>query len=86
MQYVPVVAVILTGMTILSGVLLYVIRSEITKATKPIQPDANGGKSLPDAIQRIDVVVERQTDVIRDLRALRERLDDHVYWHLSDKE
>lgn len=83
MDYVPVVAVTFTGLTILGAVLLYVIRAEIRKATQQIQPEANGGKSLPDAIDRIDLVVARQTDVIRDLRGIRERLDEHISWHMD---
>lgn len=57
------------------------IREIVTDATRPIQPFANGGKSLPDVIDRVDVVIERQTDVIRDVRAIRERLDDHIDSH-----
>ena len=61
------------------------IREIVTDATKPIQPFANGGKSLPDVIDRVDVVIERQTDVIRDVRAIRERLDSHIDDHNQRK-
>jgi Flp pilus assembly protein TadD len=65
----------------LGGFGVYVIRGEIAKATKPIQPEANGGKSLPDVAANTALIVERQTDIIRDIRSLRERLDDHIDNH-----
>jgi len=40
----------------------------------------NGGTSLRDAIDRI----EERTQVLHtDVRDLRERLDDHITWHLE---
>lgn len=42
----------------------------------------NGGSSLRDAIDRIE---EKQTEIQRDVRDLRQRLDDHINYHL-DKE
>ena len=42
----------------------------------------NGGSSLRDAIDRIE---EKQTEIQRDLREVRQRLDDHIAYHL-DKE
>ena len=40
----------------------------------------NGGTSLRDAVDRIE---ERQTDIQRDVRELRVRIDDHISWHLD---
>ena len=57
------------------------IATQIAEATRPIQPGANGGVSLPDVARSADLLVERQTDVIRDVRAIRERLDDHIDNH-----
>lgn len=54
------------------------ISRQITDATKPIQPYANGGKSLPDLHTKVDVLIERQADIAK-------RLDNHITWHL-DKE
>lgn len=51
---------------------------EIEARTKPIQPYANGGKSLPDLHTKVDVLIERQADIAK-------RLDNHITWHL-DKE
>ncbi len=40
----------------------------------------NGGTSLRDAVDRI----EERTQVLHtDVRELRERLDDHITWHLE---
>ena len=40
----------------------------------------NGGSSLRDAIDRIE---EKQTQIHTDVREVRERLDDHITWHLT---
>ena len=42
----------------------------------------NGGSSLRDAVDRIE---EKQTEIQRDVRDVRQRLDDHISYHL-DKE
>ena len=54
------------------------IGKQIAEATKPIQPEANGGKSLPDLHSKVDVLIARQRDIA-------ERLDSHIEWHM-DKE
>jgi hypothetical protein len=40
----------------------------------------NGGSSLRDAVDRIE---EKQTQIHTDVREVRERLDDHITWHLT---
>lgn len=40
----------------------------------------NGGSSLRDAVDRIE---ERQAVILTDVRELRQRLDDHITWHLD---
>lgn len=40
----------------------------------------NGGSSLRDAVDRIE---EKQAQIHTDVRDLRERLDDHISWHLT---
>ena len=40
----------------------------------------NGGTSLRDAVDRIE---EKQTQIHTDVREVRERLDDHITWHLE---
>ena len=46
------------------------------------QLQRNGGSSLRDAVDRIE---EKQTEIQRDVRDVRQRLDDHIAYHL-DKE
>lgn len=55
------------------------IGKQIAEATRPIQPEANGGKSLPDLHSKVDVLIARQQDIA-------ERLDSHIEWHLDSKE
>jgi hypothetical protein len=43
----------------------------------------NGGSSLRDAIDRIE---ERQHTLLTDVRDLRQRVDDHITWHLETKD
>ena len=43
----------------------------------------NGGSSLRDAVDRIE---ERQQLIHTDVREVRQRLDDHIAWHLTDKD
>ena len=40
----------------------------------------NGGSSLRDAVDRIE---EKQAQIHTDVREVRERLDDHITWHLT---
>ena len=40
----------------------------------------NGGSSLRDAVDRIE---EKQAQIHTDVREVRERLDDHISWHLT---
>lgn len=43
----------------------------------------NGGSSLRDAVDRIE---ERQQNIQGDVRDLRNRVDDHIAWHLEHSE
>lgn len=66
--------------------------SNMNERTRPIQPTANGGKSLPDAItlisavdtkmdsvhDRIDDLHEKVNGVARDFEHLRGRFDQHL--------
>jgi hypothetical protein len=40
----------------------------------------NGGSSLRDAVDRIE---DKQAQIHTDVREVRERLDDHITWHLT---
>ena len=52
------------------------LAEQIKEATKPIQPDANGGFALADVVRTLDNIGE-------DVRYLRRRLDDHITWHVE---
>ena len=43
----------------------------------------NGGSSLRDAIDRIE---EKQAEIQVDVRDVRSKIDDHIAWHLTDKD
>lgn len=43
----------------------------IDKRTQPIQSDANGGWSLPDVARNVDLLIERQTSIGKELVDLR---------------
>ena len=43
----------------------------------------NGGSSLRDAIDRIE---EKQAEIQQDVRDVRSKIDDHISWHLTDKD
>lgn len=47
------------------------IAERLDERTKPIQPTANGGKSLPDVAAKLDLVLERQHDIAADVTELR---------------
>ena len=81
MDNVPaVIAVILTGTAMLGGLLLYVIRGEIHTATKYLQP-RNGGEGWSDVHDKVTLIVERQTEIVDDVKYLRTRIDRHIDDH-----
>jgi hypothetical protein len=54
------------------------LTQQIKEATRPIQPDANGGFALADVVRTLDGIGD-------DIRYLRKRLDDHVDWHVENR-
>jgi hypothetical protein len=61
------------GIVIVIGKWLIVtpLKNFIREQTYPIQPSANGGRSLP--------------DVASSVRRIEERLNEHIDFHLKDK-
>lgn len=59
----------------------------IDERTKPIQPGyRNGGESLADISSIGRMLMDRQVDVIKDVRGIRDRLDHHIDVQHGDKE
>lgn len=55
------------------------IRQDITDIKKELHP--NGGSSMRDAINRLE---DTQTEIKVDLKDVREKIDDHIQWHLDN--
>lgn len=58
--------------------LLGQVHKDLDEVRKELKP--NGGASVRDAIDRI---AEKQGEIQRDVREVRQRLDDHISWHLE---
>ena len=59
--------------------LLGQVHKDLDDVRKELKP--NGGASVRDAIDRI---AEKQGEIQRDVREVRQRLDDHISWHLEN--
>lgn len=60
------------------------IESTVIKATKPIQPNANGGKSLPDVAVTVTRIETKVDNVTSWLTKVDERLITHLSEHGKD--
>ena len=69
-------AAIVTIVVALMAGLLWLVRGEIQKATRQIQPKANGGLSLTDLHAKTDLVFARQSDLADDVKDIRTELKD----------
>lgn len=54
-------------------------KNDITDIKKELHP--NGGSSLRDAVNRLE---KTQSEIKDDLHDLREKIDDHISWHLDN--
>lgn len=70
-----IVAALALGKRLLLGQ----VHKDLDDVRKELKP--NGGASVRDAIDRI---AEKQTEIQRDVREVRQRLDDHITWHLEN--
>lgn len=66
------------AIAILHRVLFKKIYDKIDVIDKELRP--NHGTSMRDAINRIE---ENQTEMKIDLKDVREKVDDHIAWHLD---
>ena len=55
------------------------LADKIEKINQELHP--NGGSSLRDAVNRIE---KAQEEVKKDARDIREKVDDHIQWHLDN--
>lgn len=82
------VAAALTAILILGGLvfrhLVYrpLVRL-IDDRTREIQPSANGGKSLPDAVRILQNLERRQSVIATKIDAVEAQLDAHIEYHQS---
>jgi hypothetical protein len=67
-------ALVLVNKYLFSG-----IRKDIDSIKKELHP--NGGSSLRDAVDRIAVTQENMRIDVSDVR---EKIDDHIVWHLDN--
>ena len=57
------------------------LKAEVKKATYPIQPDANGGNSLPDATKMLKSIAARQIEIGERTARIEGALATHLSWH-----
>lgn len=79
-------AAIVVAITAIAGGLTALYRLLTASLSKRLddisgQLRRNGGSSLRDAVDRIE---ERTHILHTDVRDLRERVDDHISWHLTE--
>lgn len=69
----------ITGaLAILHRIFFKKITDQLTKINQELHP--NGGSSMRDAINRIEKV---QDEMKSDIKDVREKVDDHISWHLN---
>lgn len=75
------VAIIAMGgaLALLNKFIFGKMRSDIQDIKKELHP--NGGSSMRDAINRLE---DTQSEIKLDLREVREKVDDHIQWHLDN--
>ena len=60
------------------------LKTYIDKMTHPIQPDANGGKSLPDVATKLATIETKIDGLTGHLVTVDKRLDRHIESHVKD--
>jgi len=75
-----VIGLVITVTIAAAAFALYIIRGEIAKAAKDRQP-RNGGTGWIDVHYKLDTVIDRQAEIVDDVRYLRDRIDRHIETH-----
>jgi hypothetical protein len=72
LESLSVVSLAIGILTVLGKLFIVIpLKSYIKELTHPIQPSANGGRSLPDVARAVD--------------RIEKRLDEHITLHLKDE-
>ncbi len=71
-EIIALVSVATTVITSVIGVLLWVVKTQVTSMQREFKP--NGGSSVRDTLNEI------RTDV----REVRGKVDDHIQWHMEE--
>ena len=72
LESLTVVSLSIGILTVLGRLLIVIpLKANIKEQTHPIQPTANGGRSLPDVAKAVD--------------RIEKRLDEHITLHLKDE-
>ena len=71
-EIIALVSVATTVITSVIGVLLWVVKMQVTSMQREFKP--NGGSSVRDTLNEI------RTDV----REVRGKVDDHIQWHMEE--
>ena len=71
-EIIALVSVATTVITAVIGVLLWVVKTQVTSMQREFKP--NGGSSVRDTLNEI------RTDV----REVRGKVDGHILWHMDD--
>lgn len=59
------------------------LKAYIATMTHPIQPDANGGKSLPDVAVKLTMIDGKLQAIEKQLTIVDKRLDRHIEQHVG---
>ena len=71
-EIIALVSVATTVITAVIGVLLWVVKTQVTSMQREFKP--NGGSSVRDTLNEIRA----------DVREVRGKVDDHIQWHMDE--
>lgn len=76
----------ITLLTVVGKVLIVnPLKHYIKEQTYSIQPDANGGKSLPDVAKNVIEIKIKVEDLVNQIDRVEGRLDTHIEQHVEGK-